>query len=101
MECHGAVFVEPTPEFDVDKKTNWQELADLIFKAAEKEENVRKQISDGKVIKDPEKFLYKPFERLKDCVNCTKFLQKDMQLENILDRYELRQDATQEEKENR
>ena len=38
MECHGAVFVEPTPEFDLEKKNGWEGIASLIFKAAELEE---------------------------------------------------------------
>ena len=96
MECHGAVFVEPTPEFDLQRTVNWGEIANVILKAAEKEENFSK-IPDAK----PEAKLHKPFERLKDCVSCCKYLLEDMQLENILDKYNLRQDANVKDKEER
>ena len=37
MECHGAVFVEPTPNFDLQRSMNWDIIADVILKAAERE----------------------------------------------------------------
>jgi len=85
MECHGAVFAEPTVEFSKNNNAIWSEIAALIFKAAEKEEAV-------KLASDPKQEGYKPFDRLKDCVACSDYMMNDMQQENILDMYELRQD---------
>ena len=37
MECHDMVFAEPIPNFDEEKQTNWLSIANIIFKAHEKE----------------------------------------------------------------
>ena len=88
MECHEAVFVEPMPNFDHDKTANWGDVAGIIFKAVEKEQNA----ANNPDLK-PEQITSRPYERFKDCVKCCNYLTNDMQLENILDVYDLRQDA--------
>ena len=39
LECHDAIFVEPVPNYDEAKHANWGEIANIIFKAYEKEKN--------------------------------------------------------------
>ena len=38
---------------------------------------------------------------MKECANCCEYLLNDMQIENILDKYELRQDRTTKDKQMR
>ena len=76
------------PKYDVQKDVSWAEIASIIFKALEKEQNVASNPESK-----PEQKYYKPYERMKNCVDCCKYLLRDMQIENILDQYELRQDA--------
>ena len=40
MECYNSIFVEPMPKYDHQKDMNWGEIAAIILKAVEKEENV-------------------------------------------------------------
>ena len=56
MECHEAVFVEPMPNYDMQKTSNRGEIAEIIFKAHEKEKNAARN-ADSK----PEQRIYKPY----------------------------------------
>ena len=77
-------------KFDMEKEASWQDIANVILKAAEKEEIAREmKVPSLK----PDANLHPPFEKFKECVSCCKYLQEDMQTENILDKYELRQDT--------
>ena len=40
MECHQSIFVEPMPKYDVQKDVSWSDIASILFKALEKEQNV-------------------------------------------------------------
>ena len=96
MECHEAVFVEPMPNYDLQRTSNWGEIAEIIFKAHEKEKNSASN-PDSK----PEQRIYKPYQRMKECANCCEYLLNDLQIENILDMYELRQDRSTKDKQMR
>ena len=96
MECHETVFVEPMLNYDHEKTANWREVADIIIKAAEKQQNAASN-PDSKL----EQVTSRPYERFKDCAKCCNYLTKDMQIENILDMYELRQDLEPKDKQDR
>ena len=96
MECHQTIFVEPMPGYDVQKQMNWAEITAIIQKAADKEKNFTENPE-----LNPDQRYHIPFERMKNVIDSCKYLLEDMQVENILDIYELRQDKSKEEKHKR
>ena len=73
MECYNSIFVEPMPKYDQEKDVSWEEIAAIIFKAAEKEKNV----AENPELR-PEQALHAPYELMKNCVDCCKYLLEDM-----------------------
>ena len=73
MECYDSVFVEPMPKYDLEKDVNWGDIAAIILKAGEKMQNV----AENPELR-PEQALHAPYERMKNCVECCKYLLEDM-----------------------